>query len=88
MALTLRPVFTLRISVPPTLADLMLMPVISHFQQRYPDVRVHIFVTDRTVNQIDEGVDLAFRVGPLEDSSLVVRHVLWYRRRLVTSPAS
>jgi DNA-binding transcriptional LysR family regulator len=77
---------TLRISVPPTLGDSILSPVISRFYQQYPDVRVQVFVTDRIVNQIEEGIDLAFRIGPLEDSSLVVRHLLSYRHRLVASP--
>lgn len=78
---------TLRISVPRALVDSIVMPLVSHFQQQYRDVCLQVFVTDRVVNQIDEGVDLAFRVGPLEDSSLVVRHVVSYRHRLVTSPA-
>jgi DNA-binding transcriptional LysR family regulator len=78
---------TLRISIPPTLADSILSPVISRFHQQYPDIRVQVFVTDRIVNQIEEGIDLAFRIGPLEDSSLVVRHLLSYRHRLVASPA-
>ena len=78
---------TLRVSVPNTLVNSALTPVISCFHQQYPDVRVQAFVTDRVVNQIEEGVDLAFRVGPLEDSSLVVRHVVRYRHRLVASPA-
>jgi DNA-binding transcriptional LysR family regulator len=78
---------TLRVSVPKALVNSILTPLISHFHQQYPDVRLQVFVTDRIVNQIDEGVDLAFRVGHLEDSSLVVRHVLSYRHRLVASPA-
>jgi DNA-binding transcriptional LysR family regulator len=78
---------TLRVSVPPTLVDSVLTPVISRFNQQYPDVRIQVFVTDRIVNHIDEGIDLAFRIGPLEDSSLVVRHLVSYRHRLVASPA-
>ena len=77
---------TIRISLSPMLTDCFLTPVVSRFHRQYPDVRVQILVTDRIVNQIDEGVDLAFRVGPLEDSSLVVRHLLSFRHRLVASP--
>jgi DNA-binding transcriptional LysR family regulator len=77
---------TLRVSVPNTLVNSILTPVIARFHQRYPEVRVQVFVTDRVVNQIDEGVDLAFRVGRLQDSSLVVRHLVSYRHRLVASP--
>ena len=42
--------------------------------------------TERIVDQIAEGVDLAFRVGELEDSSLVARRILTYRHQLVASP--
>ena len=48
---------------------------------------MHIFITDRIVDQIAEGVDLAFRVGELEDSSLVARRILTYRHQLVASPS-
>jgi DNA-binding transcriptional LysR family regulator len=77
---------TIRVSVSPILTDSILTPVVSRFQRENPDVRVQIFVTDRLVHQVEEGVDLALRVGPLEDSSLVVRHVLSFRYRLVASP--
>jgi DNA-binding transcriptional LysR family regulator len=77
---------TIRVSVSPMLADSLLTPVIARFHRQHPDVRVQIFVTDRAVNQIEEGIDLAFRVGPLQDSSLVVRHVLSFSHRLVASP--
>jgi DNA-binding transcriptional LysR family regulator len=76
----------LRVSVPP-IFDSVLGPVTFRFQELYPDTRVQVIVTERVVNQIDEGIDLAFREGPLEDSSLVVRHLLHYRHQLVASPA-
>ena len=44
-------------------------------------------ITERVVDQIAEGVDLSFRVGELEDSSLVARRVLTYRHQLLASPA-
>src|ERR1700719_1557284 len=60
---------TLRISAPPSTSDSLLAPVVGAFQTSYPDVRVQIFITERIVDQITESVDLAFRVGELEDSS-------------------
>jgi len=50
-------------------------------------VRVQILVTDRFVDHIAEGIDLAFRPGELEDSSLVARAILRYSHQLVASPA-
>jgi DNA-binding transcriptional LysR family regulator len=50
-------------------------------------VRIYIFITQRMVDPITDGVDLMFRVGALEDSSLVARRLLRYRNQLVASPA-
>jgi DNA-binding transcriptional LysR family regulator len=78
---------TLRIAAPPNISDSLLAPLVVSFQASYPDVRIHIFITERIVDQIADGVDLAFRVGELEDSSLVARKILTYRHQLVASPA-
>jgi len=49
-------------------------------------VRVLALITERHVDHIADGVDLAFRVGALKDASLVARRILTYRHRLVASP--
>jgi len=77
---------TLRLSAPPSIADSVLAPLITAFQASYPEVHVHVLVTDRFVDHIAEGIDLVFRVGPLEDSTLVARKMLRYRHQLVASP--
>jgi DNA-binding transcriptional LysR family regulator len=76
----------LRISTPPSISDSMIAPLIGAFQASYPAVRVQIFVTERYVDLISEGVDVAFRLGDLKDSNLVARKVLTYRHQLVASP--
>lgn len=77
-----------RLAAPPSISDSFLAPVIGAFQASYPKVRVQVFITDRIVDHIAEGVDLAFRVDPqLKDSSLVARKLLTYRHQLVASPA-
>jgi DNA-binding transcriptional LysR family regulator len=78
---------TLRLASPPSISDTLLAPIVGAFQETYPEVRVHIFITDRIVDHVSEGVDLTFRVGDLEDSSLVARRILKYRHQLVASPA-
>lgn len=77
---------SLRLSAPPSISESLLVPVVRAFQESYPDVRVQIFVTNRFVDHISEGVDLAFRVGELKDSSLVARPILRYRHVLVATP--
>ncbi|HEY6344350.1 MAG TPA: LysR family transcriptional regulator [Bryobacteraceae bacterium] len=76
----------LRLAAPPSISDSLLAPIVVAFQKEYPDVHIQVFITERIVDQIAEGVDLAFRVGELEDSSLVALRILAYRHQLVASP--
>ncbi len=76
----------LRVAAPPSISDSLLAPIVVSFQKEYPDVRIQVFITERIVDHIAEGVDLAFRVGELEDSSLVALRLLTYRHQLVASP--
>jgi len=78
---------SVRLSAPPSISDTLLTPLVAAFQASYPNVRVQILVTDRFVDHIAEGIDLAFRLGELSDSSLVARRVLTYRHQLLASPA-
>ena len=74
------------LSAPPSIADCLLAPLLSAFQSTYPLVSVQVMVTERFVDHIAEGVDLALRVGELKDSGLVAKTLLKYRRQLVVSP--
>lgn len=65
----------LRISAPQSFAELFLGPVLEDYFRQYPEVRVTIDLTDRYVDLISEGFDLALRAGELPDSSLVARAV-------------
>jgi DNA-binding transcriptional LysR family regulator len=76
----------LRLSAPPNVSDSLLSPLISAFHASYPNVRVQALITERHVDHIADGVDLAFRVGVLRDSSLVARKILTFRHQLVASP--
>jgi DNA-binding transcriptional LysR family regulator len=76
----------LRLSAPPNLSESLLTPLLSAFRASYPRVRVQALITERYIDHIADGVDLAFRVGMLKDASLVARRLLTYRHRLVASP--
>lgn len=77
---------TLRLSAPPSISENLLAPLIGAFRAAYPAVEVQVLVADRHVDHISEGIDLALRLGPFADSSLIARPVLRYRHRLVASP--
>lgn len=78
---------TLRLAAPPSISDSLLAPLIRGFQATYPEIRIQILITERVLDLVADGVDLTFRVGHLEDSSVVARRVLTYRHQLVASPA-
>lgn len=77
---------SISLSAPPSIADSLLAPLLSRFQAAYPGVAVRVMVTDRFVDHISEGADMAFRVGTLKDSALVAKPLLTYRHQLVASP--
>ena len=66
----------LRITVPVDLAQSLLAPLVSEYLQKYPDVRVEILATNKQVDLVSEGIDLAIRAGELKDSTLIARKFL------------
>jgi DNA-binding transcriptional LysR family regulator len=76
----------LRVSAPPSVSDSLLAPIIGAFQDAHPQVDVQVFITDRFVDLMAEGIDVGFIVGRLHDSNLIPRVILTYRHRVVASP--
>ena len=81
-----RPSGRLVVSAPIGFGRLHVSPVMSDYLKRYPEVSGELRLTDRVVNLVEDGVDLAVRIGHLADSSLVARHVGEMRRVVVASP--
>ncbi len=77
---------TIKISIPLSFGHMHLLPVISGFARRYPNVRMEVYCEDRQVDLIAEGYSLAVRVGTSEDSSLVARFIADCPVLLVASP--
>jgi DNA-binding transcriptional LysR family regulator len=79
---------TLRLSCPVTLAHSAVGPLLPAFMKRYPQVRVEMRVLNRSVDPIEDGVDLALRVRPqIEDSAILVAKTFGVSRLvLVASP--
>lgn len=65
----------LRIDIGGSTARDVLIPILPEFMTRYPDIRIDLGVSDRTVDLISDNVDCVIRGGPLESSSLVARHI-------------
>ncbi|KLD64917.1 LysR family transcriptional regulator [Dyella japonica] len=71
----LRPVGTLRISVPTTYAHYRLLPLLPAFRAQHPEVQLDVHVSNRNVDFSEEGYDLAIRVRAPADSTLIARHL-------------
>lgn len=63
----------LKVNAPMSFGVLHLSPLLPMFMQRFPQIEVDLTLNDRRVDLIDEGYDLAVRIGELDDSSLIVR---------------
>jgi DNA-binding transcriptional LysR family regulator len=75
------------VTAPVQFGRLHVRPAVSRFLARFPEVRVRLRLDDAISSLVDEGIDVAIRIGNLADSSLVARRVGWTRRLLVASPA-
>lgn len=74
----------LRISIPPH--GEALWPIFRAFRRRYPEVTFEVFVTDRRVDLVVDGIDIALRVGERGSAGYVGRTLTRYRHRIVASP--
>lgn len=77
----------LRVSLPVTFGRQWIAPLLPPFLARYPHIRIDARFSDRQVDVVAEGYDIAIRVGVLRDSSLTSRKLASYRYLLVAAPA-
>lgn len=77
----------LRINVGVAFGMHQLVPALPRFLERYPDIELDITVTDRLVDLVEEGADVAIRTGALRDSTLVAKKICDMHRTICASPA-
>jgi len=78
---------TVRLIAVPDFATKILADIIARFVRRYPKIHVELVLTSRSIDLVQEGIDIAIRAGKLVDSSLVVRKILSTDLQLLASPA-
>lgn len=81
-----KPSGVLRVHMPSSLGRRIVIPALSAFRQRYPDITLDLGLADRPVDPVEEGIDCMIRVGPLEDSSMVARRIGMLKRVTCASP--
>jgi DNA-binding transcriptional LysR family regulator len=76
----------LSVSAPPASGRLHLVPVLAEFVAAFPEVDVHLDLRDRSINLLEEHIDVALRIGTLADSSLIAVRIGEIYRVLCASP--
>lgn len=76
----------LRLTAPLTFGGLELTPILNDFALRWPEIALDVSFSDRVVNLVDEGFDMAIRVGRPSDSSMIVRKLCEVRIITVAAP--
>jgi DNA-binding transcriptional LysR family regulator len=77
----------IRLSVPLSFGTMHLAPALAEFAAVYPDIQLDVSFTDRVVSLVDEGFDLAIRVGNPADSSLIARKLCDIRLVVAAAPS-
>lgn len=75
----------LRVACPTAVAHAFVLPHVPTFLERYPGLTLDLQINDRYVNLVDEGAELAIRIGHLEDSALRARRIGLFERVCVAS---
>ena len=78
---------SLRITAPLGLGRRLIAPGIPEFHDRYPDIEVRLRLSDHNIDILSEGVDIAFKLGVLEDSNLRMRGILNCQRVVCAAPS-
>lgn len=77
----------LLVTAPATFGRIHVGPLMAAYLKRHTEVSGELMLSDRVANLVEEGIDLAVRIGDLDDSSLIARRAGTTRRVLVGSPA-
>lgn len=75
----------LRVNAPVTFSRLAILPVLWPFLKQYPELKFDMFMDDNYVDLVKEGIDVAIRIGPLTDSTLIAKKIGVMHRYTVAS---
>lgn len=76
----------LRLNAPVASGQRQIVPILHHFQRRYPAIKAELMLTDQLTDPVREGIDITFRVGELADSTLVARRLASMNYVVVAAP--
>ena len=82
-----KPSGKLRVAANVSVGRAALIPNLADFEAKYPDIRLELSMSDRSIGLIEEGIDCAIRMGELEDSNLIARKLGYFNNVLCAAPA-
>jgi DNA-binding transcriptional LysR family regulator len=77
----------LRIGAPIEIGRRLIAPLVARFVEKYPGIQVHLDLSDSGLDVIDDGLDVALRVGLPTDASVIAKKILSTRRAVCASPS-
>src|SRR5262249_15332530 len=77
----------LRIDLPESFGRLKVVPALGPFREKYPQLALVLTFTNRFIDLVEDGVDVALRIGALQDSSLIARRVTETRFKVFGAPS-
>lgn len=83
---TQRPVGKLTVSAPTGLGELRLNALVLQFLEKYPEIEIELNLTDRIIDLVDDGIDVAIRIGDELPLNAIARDIAWSPRLLVATP--
>src|SRR5215469_11137797 len=81
-----KPTGRLRIDLPVSFGRFKVVPLLGPFQAQYPTLQLAVSFTDRYTDLVEEGIDVAIRFGPLQDSTLIARRLTQTAIHVVGTP--
>ena len=78
---------TLRLTSPPAFGKLYLASLITKYVEHYPNVKFDLVLTDQSIDIIEWGLDLAFFLGSLQDSNMIVRRIMTTKMIVCAAPS-
>lgn len=74
------------VTAPARFGEMYVTPAVTRFIKRYPKIQINLLLLDRVVDLLEEGIDIAVRIVPLHDSSLIARRIGTIRQVVCASP--
>jgi DNA-binding transcriptional LysR family regulator len=77
----------LRISAPVTFGEMQLSPLLPKFLALYPDLKIELVLTNSAIDMLEEGIDVRLRIGGVDDSNMIARHLKTFPLVLCAAPS-